>query len=78
MDKLDQMAIFFPVQKDKQSMPVPEELVQHQGLSKEQIEMIRISTVSAVPVVQEKIGGCTTVAQYPSQAVPKPMKGKKI
>ncbi len=53
MDKLDQMAIFFPVQKDKQSVPVPKVLVQHQGLLKEQIEAIHNSMVSAVPMAQE-------------------------
>ncbi len=78
MDKLNQMAIFFPVQQNNQSVPVPEALAQHQGLSKEQMEAIHFSTVSVVPVAQEKIGGRTTTAQYPFHTVPKLMKGKKI
>ncbi len=57
MDELDQIAIFFLVQQDKQSVPVPAALAQHQGLSAEQMDAICISTVSAVPVTQERIGG---------------------
>ncbi len=56
MDKLDQTAFFFPVQKDKQSVPVLDALVQDQGLQKEQVEVVRISTASAVPMAQEKTG----------------------
>ncbi len=78
MDKLDQTAIFFPVQQNKQTVPVPAVPAQHQGLSEQQIDAICISTVSAVPVTQEKIGGCTGAAQYPTHIPPKPTKNKKV
>ncbi len=78
MDKLDQTAIFFPVQQNKQSVPVPAALAQHQGLSEQQIDAVRISTVSAVPVTQEKIGGHTGAAQYLTHIPPRPTKDKKV
>ncbi len=78
MDKLDQTAIFFPMQQDKQSVLVPAALAQHHGLSMEQMDAIRISTVSAVPVAQERIGGHMVMAQYPSHTIPRLTKDKKV
>ncbi len=78
MDELDQTAIFFPVQQDKQSVPVPAVLAQHQGLSTEQMDAISISTFSAVPVAQQRIGGRMSTAQYPTHTAPRPMKDKKV
>ncbi len=78
MDKLDQTAIFFPVQQDKQSVPVPAVLAQHQGLSEQQIDAVCISTVSAVPVTQEKIGGCTSTMQYLTHIPLRATRDKKV
>ncbi len=78
MDELDQIAIFFLVQQDKQSMPVPAALAQHQGLSEEQMDAVCISTVLAVPVTQEKIGGRMSTTQYPTHVPPRPTRDKKV